>query len=209
MDALPSGYAARSLTPADLDQVYAVYAADELANAGELSIEREDIDSDWSRPSFDLAADAIAVSHAGAIVAAGEIARHGNRAEAAVHPDHQGRGIGQWLESWLADRAVRQGASSIAQIAPQGSTKDRFLIDSGYALAHTSWVLQLPEGAAIPDRPLPLVMPYGRQPATTSRRHTRWSNGPLVNGRAAPGRVMRTGAPPSLTDQAPNPGNCA
>jgi GNAT superfamily N-acetyltransferase len=155
MDALPSGYAARSLTPADLDQVYAVYAADELANAGELSIEREDIDSDWSRPSFDLAADAIAVTHAGAIVAAGEIARHGNRAEAAVHPDHQGRGIGQWLESWLADRAVRQGASSIAQIAPQGSTKDRFLIDSGYALAHTSWVLQLPEGAAIPDRPLP------------------------------------------------------
>ncbi len=155
MMALPIGYAAHTLAPADLDQVYAVYAADELANAGELSIERADLEADWARPSFDLAADAIAITAADRIVAAAEVARHGNRAEAAVHPDHHARGLGRWLERWLAVRAGQQGATSMAQIAAQGSTKDRFLIDSGYELAHTSWVLELPKGAAIPERALP------------------------------------------------------
>ena len=38
---------------------------------------------------------------------------------------------------------------------PQGSPGDRLLEELGFRVRWTSWVLQLPEGAAIPDRELP------------------------------------------------------
>ena len=66
----PAGLTARPLTPTDLDEVYAVYAAAEIADAGHLAIEPEDLAGDWSRPSFDLAHDSIGLFENGHVVAA-------------------------------------------------------------------------------------------------------------------------------------------
>ena len=66
----PAGLTARPLTPADLDDVYAVYAADEVADAGHLALEPEDLAGDWSRPSFDLAQDSIGLFEDGTLTSA-------------------------------------------------------------------------------------------------------------------------------------------
>ncbi len=118
----PAGLTTRPLTPADLDDVYAVYAADEIADAGHLAIEPEDLAGDWSRPSFDMAHDSIGVFEDGHVVAAAEVTRGGTRAEGAVHPDVRGRGIGSWLVDWTESRARAHGAASVGQNTPDGST---------------------------------------------------------------------------------------
>ena len=154
-DPLPTGLTARPLTPADLDAVFSVYAAAELEDAGILAIEREDIAGDWARPSFDLATDSIGVFEGDRPVGAAEVTRGGARAEGAVLPAARGRGIGSLLAGWTEATAARMGASTVGQNAPEGSTADNFLVHRGYRLAHTAWVLELPEGRTLPERPLP------------------------------------------------------
>jgi GNAT superfamily N-acetyltransferase len=152
---LPPGLTARPLTVADLDAVYAVYATAEVEDSGQLAIEPEDIAGDWARPSFDLTTDSIGVLDGDRVVAAGEVTRGGARAEGAVLPVARGRGIGSWLAAWTEARAAAMGATRVGQTTPEGSMPQRLLLARGYRLGHTSWVLELPEGRAVPDRPLP------------------------------------------------------
>jgi mycothiol synthase len=152
---LPPGTTARTLSLADLDEVFAVYAADEVADAGILALEREDIEGDWARPSFDLARDAIGLVEDGRLVAAAEVTRNGLRAEGAVHPSARGRGLGSWLVAWTEARASAMGAESVGQTTPDGSAAQHLLTSLGYRLGHTSWVLELPAGQQVPERPLP------------------------------------------------------
>ena len=171
----PAGLTARPLTPADLDDVYAVYAADEVADAGHLAIEPEDLAGDWSRPSFDLAHDSIGVFEDGHVVAAAEVSRGGSRAEGAVHPDVRGRGIGSWLVDWTESRARDHGAASVGQNTPDGSMAQRLLLARGYRLGHTSWVLAAPRWA-------------GRSPSGRCRLATPWVTAPTRSASARPTR---------------------
>lgn len=152
---LPPGLTARPLTPDDLDAVYAVYAADEVADAGVLGIEPEDLAGDWARPSFDLARDSVGVLLGDRVVAAAEVSRGGTRAEGAVHPEVRGRGIGGWLVDWTEARAAERGATTVGQTVPTASLAERVLRGRGYRTGHTSWVLELPAGTEVPARPLP------------------------------------------------------
>ncbi len=155
LPSLPSGLTARPLTRADLDAVYAVYAAAEVEDSGHLGIEPEDIAGDWARPSFDLASDSVGVLDGDRIVAAGEVTRGGARAEGAVLPEARGHGIGSWLVAWTETRAAAMGSSRVGQTTPDGSMPQRLLLARDYRLGHTSWVLELPEGREVPERPLP------------------------------------------------------
>ena len=166
----PPGLTARPLTPTDLDEVYAVYAADEIADAGHLAIEPEDLAGDWSRPSFDLAHDSIGIFENGHVVAAAEVTRGGTRAEGAVHPDVRGRGIGSWLVDWTEARARELGAATVGQTTPEGSVAQRLFLNRGYRLGHTSWVLALPAGAEIEQRPLPPGYTMGHCPDARRER---------------------------------------
>ena len=152
---LPPRLTARPVIPADLDAAYALYSAAEVEDSGHLALEPEDIAGDWARPSFDLATDSVGVFDGGRLVGAAEVTRGGARAEGAVLPGERGRGIGSWLAAWTEERATSLGSSRVGQVAPDGSLPQRLLRGRGYTLGHTSWVLELPEGREIANRPLP------------------------------------------------------
>ena len=151
---LPDSLSHRPLTPEDAVGVHAVFAASELHDTGEVAVELEDIQGDWQRPSFDLAAHSVGVFEGGTMVAAGEVYR-GRRGEATVHPDHRGRGIGSWLVRWTEECARRSVGAVVGQTAPAGSSAEQLLRSLGYREGWTSWVLEVPSGSVIEPQPLP------------------------------------------------------
>jgi mycothiol synthase len=151
---LPEGYTQRALTVSDAAAVTAVMAAQELHDVGEVVIEEADIVADWQRPSYDVTQSSVGVFAGDTLVGYAEIAG-GDRGDAAVHPDHRGRGIGTALAHWMQALAREQGKPVVGMPVPQGSAGDRLLEALGYHVRWTSWVLELPEGATIPRRPVP------------------------------------------------------
>ncbi|KQW47713.1 GCN5 family acetyltransferase [Nocardioides sp. Root1257] len=152
--ALPDGLSGRPLVMSDSAAVVEVMAAQELHDTGEVAIEEADIISDWQRPSYDVSAGTLGVFDGDRLVA---YAEHmgADRGDAAVHPDHRGRGIGTALAAWMQDRARAAGASEVGMPVPRGSAGDRLLEALGYRVRWESWVLQLPEGTTVPERALP------------------------------------------------------
>lgn len=151
---LPAGLTARPLVPADAAAVTAVMAAQELADVGEVVIEEADIVADWQRPGYDVSASTVGVCDGDRLVAYAEVA-YADRGDAAVHPDYRGRGIGTLLAGWMQDKARQKGSTVVGMPVPQGSPGDRLLESLGYRVRWSSWVLQLPEGAVVPERALP------------------------------------------------------
>lgn len=149
----PAGFTARPLTMADARSVYELMAADQRVHLGRVDIEEADIVGDWQRPSFDVSAQTVGVWDTdGRFVGYAEAGEPG---DAAVHPDHLGRGIGTWLAYRMQELARGLGLAEVGMPVPQGSPGDRLLDALGYRIRWTSWVLQLPEGATIPERPVP------------------------------------------------------
>ncbi|MEO6019563.1 MAG: GNAT family N-acetyltransferase [Knoellia sp.] len=151
--ALPDGYSARPHVPSDAQAVCDLVTATEIVDAGEAAIELEDIQGDWARGSFDLASESIGVWSGDRLVAAGEVFK-GRRADAGVHPEHRGRGVGTWIASWVEDCARERGSTLVGQSVPGGSSAEAFLSARGYREGWTSWILQLPRGATIERQPL-------------------------------------------------------
>jgi mycothiol synthase len=153
--AVPDGYSARPVTMADSAAVTALVAAEELHDIGEVAIEEADYVSDWQKPSFDLAAQTISVRHDadGSLVGFAQV--DADRGDAAVHPEHRRRGIGTALAGWMQDLARERGQSVIGAPVPQGGPGDQLLDKLGYRVRWTSWVLELLDGATVPERPLP------------------------------------------------------
>lgn len=148
--------------------MFDVYAADELANAGEPAIEIEDIAADWARPSFDIANDSIGILDGDRLVAAAEISHGGRRAEVAVHPDAHGRGLGTWLIAWTEQLASERAAGETGQVVAAGSGSESLLRSQGFETRYTAWLLVLPDGQVVPDRPVPHG--YTIRTATTPER---------------------------------------
>ncbi len=151
---LPDGLTWRPLTATDARAVFEVMAAQELATLGRVEIEEADIVGDWQRPSFDVGSSTVGVFDGDTLVAYAEVGLAG-RGDAAVLPAYGGRGIGTALARWSQELARSRGLEVLGMPVPQGSPGDRLLESLGYHVRWTSWVLQLPEGAEIPERPLP------------------------------------------------------
>lgn len=152
--ALPPGLTQRPLTPPDAAAVTLLIAAQELHDVGEVIVEEADVVADWQRPSCDVTQSSVGVFEAERLVAFAEVTG-GDRGEAAVHPDHRGRGIGTELARWIRELAREQGVPVVGMAVPQGSAGDRLLAALGYRVRWTSWVLSLPSGTSIPERELP------------------------------------------------------
>ena len=155
--ALPEGYTARPVVMDDAPAVTALVGAEELHDLGQVLIEEADYVSDWQRPSFDLATGTISVWHGdgdeSAVVAFAQVDH--DRGDAAVHPDHRRRGIGTALAGWMQDCARAQGMSVVGAPVPQGKAADQLLEKLGYRVRWNSWVLELLDGATVPERALP------------------------------------------------------
>src|SRR5215210_765776 len=121
---LPDALAARPPRADDAAEVFELYAASERLVQGEPDVQLDDIVAEWARPSFDLAADAIVVVEGDRIVAEGELFK-GRRAEATVHPDARGRGIGTALLRWTQQRGREVGSSLIGQTVPDADESAR------------------------------------------------------------------------------------
>ena len=151
---LPPGLTSRPLAATDARAVYEAMAAQELHDIGTTEVEEADIVGDWQRPTFDVAASTVGVFDGDLLVGYAEVGSL-DRGDAAVRPTHRARGIGTWLAHWMQDRARAGGATIIGMPVPEGSAGDELLTSLGYHVRWTSWVLQLPAGARIVDRPLP------------------------------------------------------
>lgn len=151
---LPTGLTGRPLVMTDARAVCEVMAAQELEDTGEVAIEEADIVGDWQRPSYDVSAGTLGIFDGDRLVAYAEYMGSA-RGDAAVHPDYRGRGIGTALAVWMQARARAAGESVIGMPVPVGSPGDRLLEALGYHVRWNSWVLQLPEGATVPERELP------------------------------------------------------
>jgi ribosomal protein S18 acetylase RimI-like enzyme len=152
--ALPEGLTSRPLQQSDARAVYQVMAADQLDQLGHAEIEEADIVGDWARPSFDVAASTMGVFDGDHLVGYAEVTA-ADRGDAAVHPDYRRRGIGTALAHWMQERARENGQSVIGMPVPEGSHGDRLLAALGYRVRWTSWVLKLPAGVEVAERPLP------------------------------------------------------
>ena len=151
---LPTGLVARPMTRSDAQAVFELVEAAEAHDIGAAAIEVEDIEGDWARGSFDLATESIGVWDGDRLTAYGEVFK-GRRADASVHPDHRGQGVGTWLADWIEDCARRRGSTLVGQTVPGDSSAEAFFRARGYRLGWTSWVLQLPANLTIDPQPLP------------------------------------------------------
>ena len=151
---LAAEFSTRPLRVTDAEAVHQVMAREELVNLGSVEIELADLLADWQRPSFVIEDSTIGVFEGEGLVAYAEVSGAG-RGDAAVDPAYHGRGVGTWLATWLRQTAARQGLRAIRMPVPEGSPGDRLLAALGWQIVATSWVLRLPPGVEIPDRPLP------------------------------------------------------
>jgi len=151
---LPAGLTARPLELADSAAVVAVMAASELAVLGRVLIEEAYLLGDWNRPSFDLATCTVGVFAGDDLLGYAEVSGPG-KGDAAVHPDHLGRGIGTALARWMQETARAQGHREIGMPVPDGSPGERLLRALGYRVRWQSWVLAFPAGREVVTDGLP------------------------------------------------------
>jgi GNAT superfamily N-acetyltransferase len=151
---LPPGLTERPLRLADAAAVTAVMAAEQALFAGKVSIEEADIVGDWSRPSADVEGTTVGVFDGNQLVGYAEAGPAG-RGDAAVLPEHHGRGIGTALATWMVERARSQGQSVIGMPVLAGSPGEQLLRGLGWEVRWHSWALVFPEGTHIDERPLP------------------------------------------------------
>jgi GNAT superfamily N-acetyltransferase len=145
---LPGDLSVRPLRLGDEKALTVLITTEQLHDIGEQVIDEADIVSDWQRPSFDVEDSTIGVFDDDRVVAFAELSG-GDRADAAVHPDYRGRGLGTYLAGWTQEKARHRGLTLIGMSVPEGSPGDRLLEALGYRVRWTSWVLALPEGKSI------------------------------------------------------------
>ncbi len=143
----PPGLTVRGASSGDIPTVAALLRASEEFDAGEPSVTIEDVESEWMLPDFYPTVDVLLVFDSDRAVACAEVP--GWRAEATVHPDARGRGIGTAILGWIERRAVERAKEGteirVGQTLVDTNTDAISLfIRHGYTPRHTSWVLRLP-----------------------------------------------------------------
>ena len=208
---LPAGLTERPLTIADAAAVTAVMAAQELADVGEVVIEEADIVGDWQRPGYDVAASTVGVFDGDT---AGRVRRgdaHGDRGDAAVHPDHRGRGIGTALARWMQERPARRAPRvdrhAGARRAPPATGCSR---RSATTCAGTAGCSSCPRGR---DDPASAPLPEGYAVRAADRGRARGlldrAGGRLPRVVGARARDLRaSGRPRPCCARASSPGTC-
>ena len=206
---LPGGLSHRPLTPADAAATYAVFAAAEKHDTGDVSVELEDIEGDWQRPSFDLASHSVGVFEGrdapGRRRGLQGPPRRGDGPPRAPRPRdrHLARALDRGVRApqrrdrRRADRAGRQ----LGRADVQGSG-----LPGGLDLLGPGG----PSRARRSSRsPCPTATGCGTScPGRTRRRRSRSSRTPSTSGLTASPRPSATGRPTPFAAPASSPGSC-
>ena len=162
----PPGLTVRGASSGDIPTVAALLRASEEFDAGEPSMTVEDVESEWMLPDFNPSVDVLLVFEDDRAIASAEVP--GWRAEATVHPDARGRGIGTAILEWIERRAVERAnegtENRVGQtVVDTNADAISLFVRHGYTPRHTSWVLRLPDDVAIDHPPLPhgvMIRPF-------------------------------------------------
>jgi mycothiol synthase len=160
LPAMPAGLATRPATRRDIDAITALVAACERSIDGVSEIDPSDIDL-----AFELAPsdDGVLVVEDASRIVAWATTTDG-RADADVHPDHLGRGIGAALLHWTEERVMVSGRTSVRQVVTDANVAARRLFEGhGYTTYQTAWVLEKTLDEAPPTVEVPsgiLVRPF-------------------------------------------------
>jgi GNAT superfamily N-acetyltransferase len=154
----PQGLLARPAALEDLDAVVGLYSSGETVDRGKPETTKADIAAGWGMPDFDLDSQSLLVLDGDVPVAYAEVLNW--RADAIVHPDRRGAGIGRALVEWTEKATVAtwrdNGEIRIGQTIIDSNTGARELFSElGYAPRHTSWALRLLDTVQLDEEPLP------------------------------------------------------
>jgi len=145
------GVSWRPLMAADLHAVYQLEAAGEAFDDGVVEVSESDLAADWTRPDFDPLTMSIGAFSGPRLVAYAEVFQ--GRAEALVHPEYRGLGLGTFLAGWTWTVARSEGRDRVGQTISDNEQSAAALFASlGYQRGHTSWILRtdLPGGRPAP-----------------------------------------------------------
>jgi mycothiol synthase len=132
--ALPAGYTIRSATIDDLEVCVTLFNLISTRDYGRNTYAADDVLTEWTSPSFDLAANT-RILHDESGNLAGYIEVQAKPPErpfiwARVHPDHENRGLGTYLIRW--------GESIAHQNLPQAAEGAQVLVHMAYKHGHTA-----------------------------------------------------------------------
>jgi GNAT superfamily N-acetyltransferase len=156
LEALPPGYVSRALTMGDVNALWELEAAGEVFDDGMVEVDLSDLEAEWRQPDFDPSVMSIGVFRDDRLVAYAKVFQ--GRAEALVHPQHRGEGIGSALMRWTWEIARREGRARVGQTISDNETAAEALFRAnGYEYGHTSWILRV----ELEARPSPVILPAG------------------------------------------------
>jgi mycothiol synthase len=169
---LPDGYSWRVADADDIQTITDLIAAAELVDDGVIEIDPDDVAGVFERSSH-RPEDCILVFDGDRPVAWAEVDKE--RAEADVHPEFRGRGLGTRLLAWTEARALEAGQVRVRQTVTDANTGAAELFRShGYETGHVSWILQLSyedgEPPAVEIPPGITIRPYRDEDARTAYR---------------------------------------
>ncbi len=176
-------YGFRAPTPDDLEPVAAVLVADQRADDVPPVLDARFIDDVWSRPGFDLGADAwVVTDRVGTIVAYGQVRQEEPDIVGSwgvVHPEHRGRRIGPSLFDRIEARASELLAGVPAprfrhSINAADLAATAMLRDRGLRPVRHFWHMQIDLDGAVEPGPAPdgIERSAGSSRPAISRRST-------------------------------------
>jgi mycothiol synthase len=168
---LPQGFRVRRPTMDDVKPVHHVIELNDLAEYGGQQITLEDMQSLWTMPAFHLDSNAWVVEDAeGRVVAYADVEEQQHArlfTFVRVHPDYQGRGIGEYLYGLVEEWAEQQiplaapGARvALGTFAGPSETTRRLIESQGFREIRRSWRMEidLEEEPPAPEWPEGITM---------------------------------------------------
>jgi mycothiol synthase len=123
----------RPPVPADLDAVYEVIRARDIADHGEPDYTLEDLRDEWAADAFDLHSLAVVAELDGGRIA-GYAVLQPPGSLAVVHPACEGRGVGAALLQWTEERDRALGRARHRQVVATTDARGQALLrTAGYA----------------------------------------------------------------------------
>jgi len=115
----------------EAEAVHAVILARDVADIGRSDYSVQDVRADWELPSVELERDVFVVEDGdGALIGWADIGEWSARV--AVHPDHEGRGVGTLLRGAVEARTRERGFPVCQQVIPANPGAVAHLRAAGY-----------------------------------------------------------------------------